>query len=95
MQPPFIVIWRQVRRKHFMQMADDPVSSPSVLHRPVVAPLVRGVTDGLDPRRSTAGDWGVDTHLDVHVAAALDPFGGLVGSGPLTTDAEGHRELLE
>jgi len=24
---------------------------------------------------------GVDTHADVHVAAALDPIGGLLGSG--------------
>jgi hypothetical protein len=25
---------------------------------------------------------GVDTHADVHVAAALDPIGGLLGQGP-------------
>ena len=38
---------------------------------------------------------GVDTHLDVHVAAALDPLGRLVGSESFTTDAKGYRELLE
>jgi hypothetical protein len=27
---------------------------------------------------------GVDTHLDVHVAAALDPIGGLTGARPET-----------
>ena len=30
------------------------------------------------PRGITGG---VDTHLDVHVAAALDPLGGLLGIG--------------
>ena len=38
---------------------------------------------------------GVDTHLDVHVAAALDPLGRLVGSESFTTDATGYGELLE
>ena len=38
---------------------------------------------------------GVDTHLEVHVAAALDPLGRLIGSESFTTDAKGYRELLE
>jgi len=38
---------------------------------------------------------GVDTHLDVHVAAALDPLGRLIGSKSFATDAAGCRELLE
>jgi transposase len=38
---------------------------------------------------------GVDTHLDVHVAAALDPLGRLIGSKSFTTDSKGYRELLE
>ena len=38
---------------------------------------------------------GVDTHLDVHVAAALDPLGRLIGSESFTTDTKGYRELLE
>jgi transposase len=37
---------------------------------------------------------GVDTHLDVHVAAALDPLGRLIGTESFTTDAKGYRELL-
>ena len=37
---------------------------------------------------------GVDTHLDVHVAAALDPVGGLLGVHEFTTTAPGYEELL-
>ena len=37
---------------------------------------------------------GVDTHRDVHVAAALDPLGGLLGSESFYTDPSGYKELL-
>jgi transposase len=37
---------------------------------------------------------GVDTHLDVHVAAALDPIGGLFGTAAFPTTATGYEELL-
>jgi hypothetical protein len=37
---------------------------------------------------------GVDTHLDVHVAAALDPLGTLLGSEPFSTTTAGYKELL-
>jgi transposase len=37
---------------------------------------------------------GVDTHRDVHVAAALDPLGGLLGSESFSTDSAGYRALL-
>ena len=37
---------------------------------------------------------GVDTHLDVNVAAALDDIGGLLGVEQFATDAGGHRRLL-
>jgi transposase len=43
------------------------------------------------PLRITAG---VDTHLDVHVAAALDDRGGLLGVESFTTTPEGYRQLL-
>ena len=43
------------------------------------------------PLRITGG---VDTHLDVHVAAALDHRGGLVGVESFDTTAAGYRELL-
>src|SRR5271155_1187078 len=37
---------------------------------------------------------GVDTHLDVHVAAALDTLGGLLGSRAFETSPSGFAELL-
>jgi transposase len=37
---------------------------------------------------------GVDTHLDVHVAAALDPRGGLLGSRPFAASVAGYEQLL-
>jgi transposase len=37
---------------------------------------------------------GVDTHLDVHVAAALDSIGGLLGVESFPTTASGYSELL-
>ena len=37
---------------------------------------------------------GVDTHLDVHVAAALDPLGTLLGSEPFATTPAGYKQLL-
>jgi transposase len=37
---------------------------------------------------------GVDSHLDVHVAAALDPLGTLLGSEPFATTPAGYKELV-
>jgi transposase len=37
---------------------------------------------------------GVDTHLDVNVAAVLDPIGGLLGVESFPTSSAGHVELL-
>ena len=37
---------------------------------------------------------GVDTHLDVHVAAALDAHGALVGTASFATTPTGYHELL-
>jgi transposase len=37
---------------------------------------------------------GVDTHLDVHVAAALDEIGGLLATASFRADAAGYRQLL-
>jgi transposase len=37
---------------------------------------------------------GVDTHLDVHVAAALDPIGGVLGVKSFPTNPAGYRALL-
>jgi len=43
---------------------------------------------------SRAATGGVDTHLDVHVAAALDSIGGLLGVESFATTATGYAELL-
>jgi transposase len=45
----------------------------------------------VDAARSVTG--GVDTHLDVNVAAAIDPIGGLLGVAEFPTTPAGHREL--
>jgi transposase len=37
---------------------------------------------------------GVDTHLDLNVAAALDPVGGLLAVAEFPATAAGHRDLL-
>ena len=37
---------------------------------------------------------GVDTHLDVHVAAALDPLGGLLGTESFEVNPAGYKSLL-
>jgi transposase len=37
---------------------------------------------------------GVDTHLDVHVAAALDRIGGLLGTASFPTTPLGYAQLL-
>jgi hypothetical protein len=42
-------------------------------------------------RRITGG---VDTHLDVHVAAALDERGALLGVESFAATASGYRRLL-
>jgi transposase len=38
---------------------------------------------------------GVDTHLEVHVVAALDDHGGLLGTASFATTSDGYRELGE
>jgi hypothetical protein len=38
---------------------------------------------------------GVDTHLDVHVAAALDERGGLLGTASFATTPTGYQALVE
>ena len=37
---------------------------------------------------------GVDTHRDIHVAAALDQLGGVLGTAQFPTTASGYRDLL-
>ena len=47
----------------------------------------------VDATRPVTG--GVDTHLDVNVAAALDPIGGLLAVAEFPTTPTGHRRLAE
>jgi transposase len=51
--------------------------------------------DGLTILDNRAITGGVDTHADVHVAAALDHIGGLLGVQEFPTTAAGYRRLLE
>ena len=37
---------------------------------------------------------GVDTHLDVHVAVAVDPLGGRLGELSVPTTARGYESLV-
>lgn len=47
----------------------------------------------VEPARVVIG--GVDTHLDVHVAAALDPVGGVLGVESFVANSRGYAALLE
>jgi len=44
--------------------------------------------------REAAVTGGVDTHLDLNVAAALDSIGGLLGVAEFPTTTDGHDKLL-
>ena len=47
----------------------------------------------VDAARPVTG--GVDTHLDLNVAAALDPVGGLLAVEQFPATSGGHRRLLD
>ena len=47
------------------------------------------------PAQARAITGGVDTHADVHVAAALDPLGGLLGVEEFPATPAGSAQLLE
>ena len=46
----------------------------------------------VEPTAAVTG--GIDTHGEVHVAAALDEVGGLLGTGSVRADPEGYSDLL-
>src|SRR5215467_13247475 len=46
------------------------------------------------PTLARAITGGVDTHADVHVAAALDPIGGLLGVQEFPATSAGYARLL-
>ena len=47
----------------------------------------------VEARRTITG--GVDTHLEFHVAAALDPVGALLGTKSFGANASGYADLLD
>jgi len=51
------------------------------------------VTIMVDTQRALTG--GVDTHADVHVAAVIDPDGGLLGVESFATDLVGYKQLSD
>ena len=53
----------------------------------------KGMTLTIVETRAVTG--GVDTHADVHVAAALDPVGGLLGVGEFPATPAGYARLLD
>jgi transposase len=58
-------------------------------------PSLNRERDGNDHRRrKPAITGGVDTHSEVHVAAALDPLGGLLGTREFPATAAGYAGLL-
>ena len=69
---------------------------PSLRSGTAVPPLTpKEGRDGDDHRRSCAGDHRWCRHPpDVHVAAALDPLGGLLGTESFATDPAGYKALL-
>ena len=46
------------------------------------------------PSRPVAVIGGVDTHADIHVAAACDPLGAVLGTESFPTTPTGYRRLL-
>jgi len=56
--------------------------------------LLYRLTQREDTNMGTQITGGVDTHLDVHVAAALDAHGALVGTASFATTPTGYHELL-
>ena len=71
--------------------------APSLLSGTAEPPLnrLRKGRDGHDHRRSCrAVTGGIDTHGEVHVAAALDEVGGLLGTKSFGATPEGYSALL-
>ena len=50
--------------------------------------------DGMTMVETRAVTGGVDTHADMHVAAALDPIGGLLGVEEFPVTSAGYARLL-
>src|SRR5437660_1156608 len=68
----------------------------SQVRRPAGAchPFNQRKRDGMTIVESRLITGGVDTHADTHVAAALDPIGGLLGAGEFPVTPAGYARLL-
>jgi hypothetical protein len=75
------------------QQDDRTVAAPGGVCHPLPITTKEGTTlTTVDTARPVIG--GVDTHLDVHVAAALDAIGGLLGVAEFPTSPAGHGDML-
>jgi hypothetical protein len=75
-------------RDALRETADEIPAQAPPLH---LSPQPRASRDGQTQRTITGG---VDTHADVHVAAALDPVGGLLGVEEFPASPAGYARLL-
>ena len=83
----------QVRWIALRQQDDLTVAAPGGVCHPSAITTIEGTAlTTVDTSRPVIG--GVDTHLDVNVAAALDSIGGLLGVAEFATSAAGNDEML-
>jgi hypothetical protein len=75
-----------------LQQQLGPPVTPIGNGRAIPHQLTREGMTIVDPARTVTG--GVDARLDVHVAAALDHVGGLLGTAPFRTTPAGYQDLL-
>src|SRR6266699_2814705 len=85
-------------------VGSGPGSRPGLCKRPgFTGPASSGCVPSLNHRKGTAMTivedtraitGGVDTHAGMHVAAALDPLGGLLGVREFPATAAGYADLL-
>jgi transposase len=88
-----MVLVVQVRWIALLEQDDHTVAARGGGCHPSAITTIEGTAlTTVDTSRPVIG--GVDTHLDVNVAAALDPIGGLLGVAEFATSAAGNDEML-
>ena len=68
--------------------------SPSRQVRATHSQLLKGMAMTIVENRTITVTGGVDTHLDFHVAAAVDSNGGVLGVETFDTTTGGYRQLI-
>jgi len=82
-----------MRRIALRQQGDHTAAATGRLAPSLDTSQAEGMTVTIvDAPRPVTG--GVDTHLDLNVAAALDPVGGLLAVAEFPATSAGHRRLL-